>query len=278
MIDNDNVAPAAPAESAPAQTISTTPETSPSVAQDTAPPAPKGPSRLQARIDEITRQRYDEQRAREAAEAKLAAYERERTQTQAMRSLESEEPRIDQFDNLPAYQRAYADWTIKRATAQATSQWEQRMQEQAAQQAQMNQRAFAQQQRFYAEEQALSEGMAEGVKKYPDFQAVLTNPELPSVRGTPLFDTIMAAENRVDIAYSLAKKPGELERLLSLHPLQQAREIFRLDAQFSGNAATSAPPAPPPSRNGSPAAQTKDWGEMSTAEHAKAYWGRNRKR
>lgn len=282
-----NVAPAAPAPavSAPANDQSTAQPAndagtgSPAVppSGEAQPPAAPKHSRLQTRIDQITRERYEEQRQREAAESKLAAYERHQQLAQQFSQIDQQTPKIDSFDSLHSYQMAMSDWTARRAAMVATAQWESRMQEMQARQAQQNEQATKERDRVMRENVTLEQKMAAGVKKYPDFQTVIMNPELPTVRGTPLFDAILAAENAVDISYALAKNPAELDRLLAISdPMHLAREVFRLDGKFTGAPATSAPP-PPPQRTGS-AATSKNWGEMSTGEHVKAYLGAKAKR
>lgn len=284
-MENDTNAPAAPAASAPAQeTVS-----SPAISGDQAsPPAPDAgaaaetpeapkPSRLQARIDELTRQRYDEQRRADAYQAQLDQIQRHQALTQQFSQLDAQAPNIDRFQSLHEYQMAMADWTTRRAAAVATAHWERMQQENQSRQAQVNAQAFAQQQQAFHENAAIEGKMASGVKKYADFQKVITNPDLPSTRGTPLFGAVMAAENAVDIAYSLAKNPAELDRLLSIRdPMHLAREVFRLDAKFAGNGVTNAPP-PPPNRVGSSHAP-KDWNQMSTREHVQAYRAAKSKR
>lgn len=274
-------APAAPiAESAPApETVSApAPDGQAAPAAPNPPPEQREPShaRFQKRIDDLTRQRYDEQRAREVAEARLAELERERQQQTQFANIDAQQPRIDQFQSLEAYQAAWAQWASAKAAASAMSEWEKRMQERDSRAVhEARQRAQIEQQ-IAAENAAIEARMQEGVKKYPDFMDVLTDPSLPQVRGTALLPIVLHSEHAADIAYSLAKNPAELERLLSMHPAQAAREVYRLDAKFAGAPATSAPP-PPPARNGSPAT-AKDWSDMSTKEHVDAYLRRNRNR
>jgi hypothetical protein len=274
-----DVAPAAPADSAPAQQDIQSESATPAAPVDgegaapeqdpsQQPPKPEKPSRLQQRFDELTRQRYEEQRAREAAEARLAAIERQQSRSQQFSQIDAKMPQVDQFHSLQDFGMALAQWSAERAAAVAEAQWEQRLQQTQAEAAKYSQQAMEQQQRVMRENVMIEERMTLGAKVYPDFMQALTNPDLPAVRGTPLFDAVLAAENAHHIAYSLAKNPGELDRLLSIRdPMHIAREVFRLDAKFSGNGAASAPP-PPPHRNGSSAAPkaTKD---MTYAEWEK---------
>lgn len=281
MDSTPNVAPAAPAVSAPANEP-VNPNPAPVAGE--APPAPaaepaepKAPSRLQKRIDELTASKYENERRAQEAEARLAAFERQQQHFRQVSQLDASEPAIDQFNDLASYQRAMANWTVQKATALSTAQWEERMQQHQAQQMQVAQQHMARQHQVMRENVMLEEKMAAGAKKYADFQQVVGNPDLPTVRGTPLFDAVMLADNAVDIAYALAKAPHELERLLSIgDPQRIAREVFKLDQKFTGTGATQAPP-PPPQRNGSPATG-KDLGSMSTAEHVADYRRQKMKR
>jgi hypothetical protein len=276
MDTTPEVAPAAPAESAPAQEpVSQTP--APAGEGEQAPPEPRKPSRTQQRIDELTRQRYEEQRGREAAEARLAQVERERVHTQQFSQLDTEEPKVDQYNSLAEYGRALSDWSAKRAALMATAAWERRAQEQYAQQ--QEQFARQQQEQFQqAQVQAVVESRMEvGRKKYADFMDVVTNPDLPPIRQHgPLFGALMACENAHDIAYALAKNPAEYERFYAMrNPWQISRELTLLDQKFTGSGATTGAPPPPPQRKGT-SAGSRTWEDMSTAEHVKAYLGRKR--
>lgn len=273
-------APVAPAESTPApEPVNSTASDSAAPADPAKPAAPeepkqKPPSRLQQRINELTQQRYDEQRRAEALQAELVQYKRQQEFNQGIAKLDASEPQIDRYQSLAEYQRAMADWTTQRAVAHANAQWEQMQQQRAVHDARFQAQAIQQQQRVMQENAVIERKLGEGAKKYADFMQVVTNEDLPTVRGTPLAEIILEADHAVDITYALAKNPGELERLLSLHPVQAAKEVYRLDQKFAGAPSTSAPP-PPPQRNGTSHGQ-KDYTQMSTAEHAKAYWGRKR--
>lgn len=282
MDTTPQVAPAAPAAPAPAPEQVTQPPASGETTPEATPQEPPKEvitkhSRLQSRFDELTRQRYEEQRAREAAEAKLAEYERQKEQSKQFADIDSQVPDIRQFDSLADYNRAMADWSAKRAAALATAEWDKRMREHNAMQAE--QYAQAERQRIQQEQinAVVEQRMDAGRKKYTDFMEAITNPELSPIRQHPmLFGALMNCENAHDIAYALAKNPAEYERLYGMrNPWQIARELNALDSKFSGSAATTQAPPPPPRLNGT-ATGSKDWSQMSTEEHAKAYWARKR--
>lgn len=274
MDTTPNVATAAtPADTAPA----------PEIVDPNAPPTPEGEkppesappkrvSRVQTRIDQLTAEKYEEQRAREAAESRLAQIERQAQLSQQYSQIQQGAPRVEQFATLQEYMNAHATYSAQMAALQATAQWEQRQAQEQQRQAQFQAHAMAQQQQVMRENVHIEEKMAAGTKKYADFQQVVMNPELPPIRSNPaLLQALISADNAADIAYYTAKNPAEYERLLSIRdPIQVAREVLKLDAKFSGNGPHSGAPPPPPSRNGS-AATSKDWTQMSTAEHVKAY-------
>lgn len=280
-MENENiVSPAAPADSAPA----TNEQPSTSAATDTpqgeAQPQPAAPQDTEAkprargaqqRIEQLVWQRQEAERRAADYEARLAAVERERVQTQQRQELASQAPDIRNFNDLQSYLAAEREYTAKVAETQAMAKWESRMEEMAVRQAQMNERAQAQYQQVAKENSVLSERYQSGIKKYPDFVEKVNNPELPSIRGTPAYYAILESDKFEDISYALANNPNELDRLgMIADPIRATREIAKLEAKFSGPAVTSAPP-PPPSRTGSTASGPKDWSQMSTAEHIRTY-------
>lgn len=234
-------------------------------------------SRIQARIDDITRQRYEAERRAEAAEARLAEQERQRAQTQQFSEIDTARPRIDQFNSLEEYQLAMADWTTKRTAAMVNAEWEKRMQQHNTQ---AQQEYARQEQARIRQEQvnvAIQERLDVGRKTYPDFQQAIDNPELPPIMQHPmLLGALMSCKNAHHITYALAKNPAEYERLYAMrNPWEIARELNTLDSKFSGSGATTQAPPPPPNRNGVAVGQ-KEWNDMSTKEHAERYWARKR--
>jgi hypothetical protein len=275
-------APAAPATAPETQTSApvegqTTTEGQQPDAPDTQPPAPKrGASQ---RIQELTYQRHEAERQAQQYRSELEQIRRQQALNQQFSQIQAKAPDINRYNSLAEYQMAMADWTAERASAVANAQWEERQQQVEQQRAAQAQQFHREQLQLAHENVTLENKMAAGVKKYPDFMQVVTSEDIGSVRNTPLFGLILECDNSADIAYSLAKNPGEIDRLLSLRSLPaMAAAVMKLDAKFSGHAAASPPPAPPPSRNGTTAAGPKDWSDMSTAEHIRAYRERKSKR
>ena len=115
--------------------------------------------------------------------------------------------------------------------------------------------------------------------KYDDFEQVAYNPNL---RITDVMaETIQSSEIGPDLAYFLGTNPKEADRISRLAPIQQAREIGRIEAKLASDPVpfkkTSAAPAPivpmKPSGTSSPAYDTTDprsIKSMSTSEWIEA--------
>lgn len=244
-----------------------------------APPPPEpseeesrqAKSGLQKRIDELVRARHEAERQLNAERLERL---REQAQVQAIQrvqAIDAKEPQPDQFETTTDFLSAHSRWASERAitvfeSRQSIQQTEQlvKQSEEAQQQAQV--------QALRAQQAAqLDVKLGEGAKKYKDFIQVLTNPELPSSIGSPLFDAVMASDNAVDIAYSLGKNPAEYERLLRLsfqNPAMAFKEVLRLDQRFSGASKPTATPPPPP-QIGKSAPGHKDPSQMTDEEWMK---------
>jgi hypothetical protein len=78
-----------------------------------------------------------------------------------------------------------------------------------------------------------TKNLIEANQKYPDFQKVVVdgaeNWDCPPVIALGIKDSDVGA----DVAYDLAKNPGEAKRIAKLSPLEQAREFGRLEERHS---------------------------------------------
>jgi hypothetical protein len=81
--------------------------------------------------------------------------------------------------------------------------------------------------------------------KYDDFEQVAYNPKLPITDA--MAQTIQASDVGPDMAYYLGSNPKEAERISRLAPLQQAKELGKIEAKLADNPPvkkTSSAPAP----------------------------------
>ena len=72
-------------------------------------------------------------------------------------------------------------------------------------------------------------------EKYSDYQDVVHRDDL--LISDYMADVIMSSDVGPEVAYHLGKHPEEAARIHGLPPLQQAKEIGRLEASFSNNPA-----------------------------------------
>jgi hypothetical protein len=118
----------------------------------------------------------------------------------------------------------------------------------------------------------------EARNKYDDFEQVAYNPKLPITNE--MAQTIQSSEVGPDIAYYLGSNPKEADRISRLSPLQQAKELGKIEAKLADNpvvkktSSAPAPIAPITARSsGSPATDTTDprsIKSMSTSEWIEA--------
>jgi len=85
----------------------------------------------------------------------------------------------------------------------------------------------------------------EARNKYDDFEQVAYNPRLPITDA--MAQTIQSSDVGPDMAYYLGSNPKEADRISRLLPLQQAKELGKIEAKLTDNPVvkkTSSAPAP----------------------------------
>lgn len=213
--------------------------------------AAKRKERVQKRIDQLTKQRYEaERRARELEE--------ENRKLKSERSAEppKDDPRpdFDTYDSVAQYQHDIEAWA--RRQAQRESQ---------AQPSEPEGPSVDVQQAIDRIENAA----LDAADRYPDFDQVVRDPSLP------LNDEMLVAasdtNNVADVLYHLGKNPEEARRLSQLQGSSLVREMGRLEARLerpSESQGTQQSRAPEPIRTvgGSRAKREPKVSEMSTEE------------
>jgi hypothetical protein len=151
---------------------------------------------------------------RRAAEAQARAefLEKQLAEAKPKESPITGAPRLEDFTDINEYAKAYA----KFESSNAVKQYEQKQHEESFRRA--TQHLAAQ-----------WEGkVSKADKKYDDFDDVVGE----MAPTNPVSIAIMQAENGEDIAYYLGKNLKEAQRIASLDPLSQAREIGRLETKL----------------------------------------------
>jgi hypothetical protein len=184
-------------------------------------------------------------------------WEREQAARTAEKQLKApvEIPPIEQFNSPDEYAEVLAERKAEELLARR---------EQARQQSEII--------------ESFHEREEEARNKYDDFEQVAYNPKLPITDA--MAQTIQASEVGPDMAYYLGSNPKEADRISRLSPLQQAKELGKIEAKLADNpvvkktSSAPAPIAPVTARSsGSPATDTTDprsIKSMSTSEWIEA--------
>lgn len=245
-------------------------------------------SSVQKRIDELVRAKHEAERNSKAEVEHYAriAWEKDRelqrlAAERQQLEFKTSEPTLESVGgDVEKFIAARLEWQGKQQSAQLTRQqqeWMAQFGQQAQQQRQAEQAAIAAQQRAQAEEQFIKVKLEEGKKLFPDFDKVVTNPELPPMRAMnpAAFAAIMNSERGHEIAYQIAKDPLLAFKIANADPATGVREIGRLEGMLAaGKKITSAPP--PPALVGAGASHQKSAEEMSMEEFS-AWRKKNRR-
>lgn len=230
---------------------------------------------LQARIDEATAREKAAERRAQALEQELARYRQ--PEAPKVEAPAAAKPVVADFETYEEYLDARDEWTYKqrRAAEQQEVEQQRQTQLQAAQQADLQQKAASWSERMTAFA-AVSPAFTE--KAIPFLQHV--NP------GTPLGDVLLESPVGPQMALHLVEHPEILERLNRLSPITVLRELGKLEAKLEGALeAPAAPPAPVVTKapapvrpiGGAPAAGEPDPAKMNSVsewmKHRKAFGG-----
>jgi hypothetical protein len=205
---------------------------------------PKQVPWFQKRIDEVTRQKYEEQRRADYLQGQIDAL------TRGAPAQPEGPPKEDQFESYEDYEQARIDFAVEQRLKQA------RVEEQRTTVL-----------RTYEERAAKLRETA------PDFDSVVNDPTL---KITPLMaEVIRESDCGPQVAYHLGTNRSEAERIASLPPHRQAAELGRLEARLTiqpkpAPTLKPIPPAPPQTVTGVSAGLGKTHAEMSYAEFCAA--------
>lgn len=194
----------------------------------------------QKELDEILEKRLSkERRKREELSRRLQVTEElalrgRQEQPKAQPVAENGEPKRENFDSYEAFIEARAEWRADRKV-------EEKLAKNREQEAQTR---TAEEQRKI--EQQFRERAKETAKKFEDFDEVMESSDAPMTKA--MAEAILHSDVGAEVAYHLAKNPGEAERIAALPAARQAAEIGRLEAKLSAPAV----PTPKPSKAPAP--------------------------
>jgi hypothetical protein len=197
-----------------------------------APQEPAKRTGVGKRIDELTANwRGSERRAEEAERRNAELIEILRSQHTATRREAEPAPTLAQAESAPDIDQfaTYEEFT------RASARYE-------ARQILREERAQAEAQRQAAEreqnEQTFSERLRSATSKYPDFDSVVRNPDVPI--NSTILEIVRELDDGTDVLYALGQNPSEARRIAALSPRAAAVEIGR----FAKAHAPAAPAKP----------------------------------
>jgi len=246
-------------DSAPAPTVTATPETEVQVSE----------------TPEVVSKTFTQEELDAAIGKRLAREQRKWEREQAQRQSEQQTLRSapisspDQFESTEAYADALALQKAQQLVAQRDAE---------------RQRSEILESYHDREEEARS--------KYDDFEQVAYNPKLPITEV--MAETIKFSDVGPELAYYLGSNPKEADRISRMSTLAQAKEIGKIEAKLADNppvkrtTSAPAPISPVTARStGSPAYDTTDprstktmsdsqWIEAERARQRKKWEAQNR--
>ena len=186
--------------------------------------AEKKDDSFQARIDELTGKYRSEERARIEAEARYRQMQ-ERLQEIEQAAPISPDKTLADFDYD---EKQYASYLSDVARQSAQQEVQQRLEKERATERQIE---------FTARESAFS-------REVQDYNMVTRNPDLPITSS--MLEAMQTSEKGPEVLYYLGKNPDVARSLATMHPLDAARELGRIEATKLVKPEKSESKAPPP--------------------------------
>lgn len=202
--------------------------------ETTAEPEDKGPTRAERR----RQARERSEAALKEAQAKAADAERRAQEIRdAAKSVPA--PKQNDFDSYEEYQAALSSYRTL-----GTLDDREARQREAEAKTHFKQVEELKKQQQAEDAQSWADQVAEGKTKYPDFEQVAQNPNLPITEK--LANMMLQSDVAADMAYHLGKNPTLAQQISSLDEVQMARAVGRLEAQVSAPKPKPTSSAPDP--------------------------------
>ena len=217
--------PAAPAEEQPIEA-----EAPAEAPEDTAPSEDSEPAEKPA--EEAHKRKNRKSFDRRIAELTARSRQLERELEEARKPVQvAAEPKREDHDDYESYVKAVAAYEAVQAASKHIAEAETRRR-----QADERREAESYQQSF---EEARSTAYERGVDAYPDFEEVTTADDLAI--SPAMAEAILSSDKAHELWYHLGKHPEIAERIAGLPPVQQGRELGKLEATLGGKRMSAAP-------------------------------------
>jgi hypothetical protein len=188
---------------------------------------------VQKKIDKLTRQWREEERARIALETELRILKEQKEEKKSAPVAADNPPKEEDFASYAEYVEALTDYKVEQKL-------EKKLESKRAEEIQKQAELLRAEEEIERSKKFRSTVDA-GEERYPDFMdTTVNNPELVV---TPLMmDAALESDHSTDIFYFLGNNPSEARRIANLSsPVTVAREILKLETKFKGKKTTNAP-------------------------------------
>lgn len=225
-------------------------------------PKPKRDGGFQRRINDLTREFRDAQRREAEANRRadeLLAELRSRTGATAKPNTVSDDqaPRQEDFSSYEAYIDARAEYRARQVVKTERERAEREAHEVRARQTEAQRR------------EALQRAAAEAASKFPDFEEVLAEADIPVTPA--MVEVLSESDDKPALMYWLAKNPDEARSIAAKSPASQARILGQIEERLKSapprKSVTEAPEPPRTVKGKGPSSADPE--KMSMAEYVK---------
>jgi len=136
-----------------------------------------------------------------------------------------QEPRRETFADEEAYDKANLEYLAEKKAAEKLAKREQEQEQERRQ-------------------EAFLEKAEKAAERYPDFQLVVSNPNLAI--NDAMYEFIAESEQGAEVAYFLGKNPMKAAAIAQMSPVKAARELVKLESELAARPKATPSRAPDP--------------------------------
>jgi hypothetical protein len=199
------------------------------------PEEPKKPNKVQERINQLTREKYEERQKTAELEKRVKELE---SQTKPTEESELVVPKEDDFENHSDFVQAQSDYIAEKA-ARAASERVAATHKANTESDLANQR----QKELESKKAVFDASVAEKKGNFQDFESIAYGHEFMDL---DLAEQIFDMDKGPEVAYHLGSHLDEAERIFALNPVQRARELTKLEFQVEAVKPKKVSDAPDP--------------------------------
>jgi len=245
-------------ESAESSTVTDT-ESNEVIADGSASETPeqvKKPSKVQERINQLTREKHDARQKNAELEKRLAALEAK----PATEDKPAEAPKEDDFDSYSDFEAAKDDHVASRAAQVA---YDRLKAEQSTKDS--NSQANARQEELQSKKATFDQNVDSKRGNFEDFDEVALG---HTFMDADLAEQIFDMDKGPEVAYHIGANLDVAEKIYSMTPVQRARELTKLEFSLEALAPKTVSEAPDPITpiGGTDKSGNKSEGEMTDKE------------